>query len=122
MKNKSLRRIGDRAEDIRLAITNIRDDVGDMSKVAFLADGKTQRAVIESLIVIGEAATHIIQAAPDIEIGQNDALRHLQDASGMRNILAHEYFRVDPSIVWDTINNDLSGLENALRMIGNVDG
>jgi hypothetical protein len=45
MKDKSRRRIADRADDIRLAIANIRSDVGDMSKAAFLVDGKTQRAV-----------------------------------------------------------------------------
>jgi uncharacterized protein with HEPN domain len=122
MKDKSRRRIADRADDIRLAIANIRSDVGDMSKAAFLVDGKTQRAVIESLIVIGEAATHIVHAAPDLETRQNDAWRQLQDAGGMRNILAHEYFRVDAAVVWDTINNDLSSLEHALRTIGDVGG
>ncbi len=121
MKDKSRRRIADRAEDIRLAIANIRSDVGDMSKPAFLVDGKTQRAVVEGLIVVGEAATHIIHAAPELENRQHDIWRHLQDASGMRNILAHEYFRVDAAVVWDTINNDLSSLENALRTIEDVD-
>ena len=120
MKDKSRRRIADRAEDILLAITNIRGDVGDMGKTAFLADGKTQRAVIESLIVIGEAATHIIHAAPDLEIRQHDAWRHLQDASGMRNILTHEYFQVDASVVWDTVTNDLASLENSLQVVGDV--
>ena len=82
MKDKSRRRIADRAEDIRLAIANIRSDVGDMSKPAFLVDGKTQRAVIEGLIVVGEAATHIIHAAPELENRQHNTWRHLQDAVG----------------------------------------
>lgn len=122
MSGKYRHRVSDRLEDIFLAIANIRGDVGDLSKDEFLADGKTQRAVIVSLIVIGEAATRIIQAAPELELTQPGGWRHLREANGMRNILAHEYFRVDPSIVWDTINNDLSSLETSLRMIGDVDG
>jgi uncharacterized protein with HEPN domain len=49
-------RIADRLQDLREAIANIRSDIGASSRDEFLGDGKTQRAVIESLIVIGEAA------------------------------------------------------------------
>ena len=40
------RRAVDRVADIRQAIANATGDLGDMSKAQFLADGKTQRAVI----------------------------------------------------------------------------
>jgi uncharacterized protein with HEPN domain len=33
------------------AIRNARSDIGDLGKEQFLADGKTQRAVIESIIL-----------------------------------------------------------------------
>jgi uncharacterized protein with HEPN domain len=29
---------------------------------------------------------------------------------GMRNIVVHEYFGVDPSVVWKTVRNDLPPL------------
>ena len=35
----------------------------------------------------------------------------------MRNKLIHEYFGVDLEIVWETINQDLSPLEAAVRDI-----
>ena len=115
MSDKSRRRIPDRIEDIRAAIANIRSDIGDQDKNVFLSDGKTQRAVIESLIVIGEAATRILQAEPNLELAQPEVWQRLRDANGMRNILAHEYFRVDPAVIWDTTINELSDLEASLH-------
>lgn len=55
MSNKA-RRVPERLQDMHEAIANARDDLGALTKEDFLADDKTQRAVIESLIVIGEAA------------------------------------------------------------------
>jgi hypothetical protein len=40
------RRAVDRIADIRQARVNALGDLGDLSKAQFLADGKTQRAVI----------------------------------------------------------------------------
>jgi len=53
MTRKS-RRLPERIQDMLEAIRNIESDIGAMSKGEFLSDGKTQRAVIESLIVIGK--------------------------------------------------------------------
>lgn len=83
MTDKPRRRIGNRVEDIRDAIANIRDDIGSIGKQAFLSDGKTQRAVIESLIVIGEAAARILQAAPNIEIARPDTWQRLRCAGAV---------------------------------------
>ena len=44
------RRVLDRVRDMLEAIRNARSDIGDLGKEQFLADGKTQRAVIESMI------------------------------------------------------------------------
>lgn len=66
MKDKA-RRIPERLQDMREAIANARDDLGALTKEEFLADGKTQRAVIESLIVIGEAAKLVMRLDPDLE-------------------------------------------------------
>jgi uncharacterized protein with HEPN domain len=33
----------------------------------------------------------------------------------MRNALAHGYFKVDHQIVWTTIQNDVPGLQAAVR-------
>lgn len=108
------RRAADRAEDIREAIGHINADIGALDQAGFLADGKTQRAVTESLIVIGEAAGAILRLVPEIEQQAPGLWAQLKDAYDMRIILTHEYFRVDPTIVWQTIQQDLQPLAGAL--------
>lgn len=105
------RRVPARLLDMREAIANARSDIGTLSKDEFLADGKTQRAVIESLIVIGEAANIILRLDPDLQKRMPDAWQSLREAYDMRIVLTHEYFRIDAAIVWDTVNNDLPELD-----------
>lgn len=112
MKDKA-RRIPERLQDMREAIANARDDLGALTKEEFLADGKTQRAVIESLIVIGEAAKLVMRLDPDLERRDPSAWQQFRDAYDMRIVLTHEYFRVDAAVVWETVKNDLPQL-NAL--------
>lgn len=115
--SKDPRRVPERLRDIRQAIENIKSDLGDVSKDEFLIDGKTQRAVVESLIVIGEAANNIMRMDPLIELTQPDLWQQFRDIYGMRIILTHEYFRIDAAIVWDTIENDLPNLETMLKTL-----
>ena len=109
------RRALDRARDILDAIANIRNDLGVLSKDAFLEDGKTQRAVIEGFIVVGEASNRLCDLRPDLEAVDSDLWPHLRDAYDMRNVLTHEYFRVDAGIVWETVQHELPVLEKMLR-------
>jgi uncharacterized protein with HEPN domain len=110
------RRVPDRIQDMLEAIGNVKSDLGDMRKEDFLVDGKTQRAIIESLIVIGEAANKIMQLDPAIQQSAPMLWQQLRDAYDMRIILTHEYFRVDAGIVWTTIQNNLPLLEAQLSM------
>jgi uncharacterized protein with HEPN domain len=104
-------RVPERLLDIREAIRNAVSDLGALSKDQFLADGKTQRAVIESIIVIGEAANNVMRLAPRLQQDSPTAWQHLGDVYDMRIVLTHEYFRVDAGVVWDTVKNDLPKLE-----------
>lgn len=104
------------------AIGNVKSDLGDISKVDFLADGKTQRAVIESLIVIGEAANKITQLDPSIQQSAPALWQQFRDAYDMRIVLTHEYFRVDAAIVWTTIKDNLPLLEaHLVKFASNLD-
>lgn len=96
------------------AIGNVASDIGNMSQADFLADGKTQRAVIEGLIVIGEAANKVIQLDPAIEQSAPRLWQQFRDAYDMRIVLTHEYFRVDATIVWTTVKVNLPILETHL--------
>ena len=110
----NLQRLEDRVEHMREACRNIRADVGQATKEQFLADGKTQRAVIESIMVIGEAANRVMRLDPSMEQTHAELWQQFRDASDMRNLLTHEYFRVDPSVVWTTLSSDLPELERLL--------
>ena len=39
----------------------------------------------------------------------------MRKMAGMRDMLAHAYFEVDPDIVWDVISTKLPTLEEELR-------
>ena len=68
----------------------------------FVEDIDLQDMVIRRLEIIGEAVINLPK-----EYRQEHSHIDWQDPAGMRNALIHAYFEVDPSIVWDTITNDL---------------
>lgn len=104
------REVRDYLEDILQAIVDIRDFVADMDFQQFQADRKTFHAVIRNLEIIGEATKKV----PD-EIRNRQPSLPWNEMGAMRNKLIHEYFGVDLEIVWETIQQDLSALEAAVK-------
>ena len=101
-----------RVEDMLEAIDRIESYVDGMSLADFLADSRSQDAVLRNLEVLGEASKRVpfaIQhrhgAIPWSRIGD------------MRNILVHEYHSVDPAIVLDAARNDLPPLVAPLKAL-----
>lgn len=113
LNNEALERLS----DIRGAIQNARDDVGSLNREEFLTDGKTQRAVIESIAVIGEASNALMKQVPEFAHEDPELWRHLRDVADMRNFLIHRYGQVDPTVVWRTLVSDLPELEQLMRNI-----
>jgi len=97
-------------DDIQDAIAQIRSYVHGMNQEDFVMDRKTQDAVVRNLEIIGEAAKNlteeVLKEAPQIDWRKIKALR---------NILIHEYFGINLSIVWDIVQNKLGQLEVACR-------
>ena len=58
-------RLADYLEHMRQAAADAIGFVEGMSRADFLADKRTQQAVIMSLIVLGEAATKVMDRYPD---------------------------------------------------------
>ena len=85
-------------EDIQQSIQRIRDYVGHETEDEFLANRKTQAAVLWELIAIGEAAKRL----PD-DFRQRYSEMPWQDMVGTRDFLAHGYYRVDGALVWDIV-------------------
>ena len=64
--------------------------------------------MIRNLEVIGEASRNIERHFPEFSTSHPEL--PLASAYEMRNALAHGYFAIDLSIVWNTIENDLPPL------------
>ena len=84
--------------------------VAGMSDVQFLADDKTQSAVLHQLLVLGEAAKRV---SAEFRTSHPDIPWRL--VTGMRDNLIHEYDEVDVDTVWDTVARDLPSLIAAVE-------
>ena len=76
-----------------------------MDHAAFLDNEEKQDAVIRNLEIVGESAGNIQRHFP--EFAAAHPAFPLKAAYGMRNMLAHGYFKVDLDVVWKTIERDL---------------
>jgi uncharacterized protein with HEPN domain len=90
------------------AATEALGFVEGMAKAEFLADRRTQQAVLMSLVVLGEASTKIGQLYPQWADAHPEL--PLRSMRGMRNRLAHGYYQIDFDVVWDTVASELSPL------------
>lgn len=87
----------------------IRDLLEIVSYEEFLEKTMYQDALIRPLEIIGEAAGNLSQefvsAHPEIPVA---------NMKGMRNLLMHQYFRVDLNLVWQTCTQDIQPVYQSL--------
>lgn len=102
MSSRSLKQ---RLQDILDQAEEILAFVDGFDYEAFGKDTKTVKAVLYNLAVIGEAARNLL---PDIQEVYPDL--PWEEMRGMRNLVIHEYFRVNLRIAWTTIHEDLPSL------------
>lgn len=98
-------RVRDYLEHMAQATGRIRAYTDGMDKASYLADTRTQDAVVRNLEVIGEACNNVATRHPQFAAAHHEVRWAV--AYEMRNALAHGYFKVDHEIVWATIRNDL---------------
>lgn len=101
-------RLPDYLDHIEQAASDACAFVKGMDKAAFVEDKRTRQAVIMSLIIIGEAATKVMDEYAEF------TQVHLQvpwrSMRGMRNRIAHGYFDINLDVVWDTVQTALPDL------------
>ena len=91
--------------DILKAARLVVSFVQGIDKAAFMADAKTQSAVLHQLLVLGEAVLRLTA-----EFCQRQPGIPWRQIAGMRNILIHEYDDVDLEEVWRTVGTDIPAL------------
>jgi uncharacterized protein with HEPN domain len=101
-----------RVKDVLASIAEIREFTHGITFEEFQNDRKTIRAVLYNLAIIGEA----VRSIPSEVEASHPEIPWL-DVRGMRNIVIHEYFQVNLSIIWQTIQEDLIPLEFSLRQL-----
>jgi uncharacterized protein with HEPN domain len=91
----SEKRLSDYLDHLVRAASDACNFVAGMSKDEFLADKRTQQAVVMSLVIIGEAATRLMDRFA--EFAEHHPEVPWRNMRGMRNRIAHGYFDINRS-------------------------
>jgi len=110
-------RLPDFLAHIEQAATDACGFTQGLNKDDFLADKRTQSAVVMSLVIIGEAATKVMDRYP--EFVQQHPHVSWRGMRGMRNRIAHGYFDINLDVVWETVQTALPNLLRHLLAIRN---
>jgi len=78
----------------------------------FLADTKTQDAILYNLIIIGEAANRISD-----EFQEQHYKVPWSAMIGTRNIIVHGYDQVKLQIVWEILQRDIESLKCEIKRV-----
>ena len=102
----------DRILHILGAIDDALESTDGITKEAFL-DSKDKRAAAERYVMIVGEAAHMVSAGmklahPEVE---------WERITGLRNMIAHEYMRVDYSALWETVRGLLPTMRAQLAAI-----
>jgi uncharacterized protein with HEPN domain len=109
-------------KDDRVYLAHIRDalvriaEYTSAGREAFMADPRTQDAVVRNLEVVGEATKRVSAEtralAPDVP---------WKAISGMRDKLIHEYFGVNLEIVWRVVELELPAFGSSVEALLRTD-
>ena len=88
-----------------------------LSFEAFAASVEKQDAVVRRLAVIGEA----VKGVPEDLRARHPAVPW-RDIAGARDIMIHEYFRIDLELAWEMVRNDLPALAQRIHEVIHAEG
>jgi uncharacterized protein with HEPN domain len=101
-----------RLEHILDAISKIGEVLTDCTEAQFAQDWQKQLIVERLLEIIGEAAAHL---TPEIR----SAHPHIPWSKmvGLRNVVSHQYFRIDVKSIWQTAVHAVPPLQTDIQSI-----
>ena len=88
------------------------EEIGQRGRDAFLADWLLQDAAIRNFEIVGEAVKRV---SPELQAAHPEI--PWADLAGFRDVLIHQYFRVDLEIVWALIAQRVAGLRGDLARL-----
>ena len=77
-----------------------------------ISDKKTVDAVLRNLEIIGEAARNVPE-----DISRKYSTVPWRRVVGLRNVVVHQYFGVDLSVVWVIVSSQLGELKEGIEKI-----
>lgn len=89
-------------------LESIRDEIQSSQQLS-----ENRRLVLaceRCLEIIGEASKNL-----PLEVREKHSAVPWKNIIGMRDILAHGYFSINPAIIWDTMKNNLGTLRVAVE-------
>lgn len=95
-----------------------REAIGFLDGIGFAefkSDLLRQRAVAMTFVLIATAAARIQTLFPDIASEQPEVA--WAKMRGLRNLVVHEYDRLDWRIIWDTVQSDLPKLVRQINQL-----
>ena len=101
----------ERLLDIQEAIEEIKK-YAVRGKESFRNDELVQTWILHHLQILGEAAARISD-----EFQEQHSGVPWYKITGMRNILVHDYFRIDIDAVWSVVENDIPVLEQQVKQL-----
>jgi uncharacterized protein with HEPN domain len=96
--------------DMQTAIQRIAEYVAPHDLASFAASALVQDAVIRNLEILGEAARNI----PD-DLREEHPEIPWRRMIGLRNIVAHQYFGIDETVIWKIATEDVPSVEGGIR-------
>ena len=96
--------------DIYQSVEKIEEFTRGISLDQLITDERTKDAILRNLQVMGDASKSLpeslIAAHPEVDWG---------GLTGVRDIVTHRYFRVDWSLLWTSIHDELPVLKKQIR-------
>ena len=103
-------------EHIRQCIGRIREYTGGR-EATFHGSHLVQDAVMRNLQTLAESTQRLSEA-----VKATEPAVPWRAISGFRNVLAHNYLGIDPTVVWSVVEKDLPPLNAAIgRMLRTID-
>jgi uncharacterized protein with HEPN domain len=84
----------------------------ERGRAAFDRDSAIREAIVYQIAVMGEAAKAVVAADPSVEVELPEVEWSL--LAKMRDKVTHQYWAVDPEIVWSTVERDVPGIRALL--------